>query len=238
VTVPVSLSLAAALTLAGVTPAAPARGEVTVLVRRCVAAYGGPAALARAARSRAEGAATSVVLHPGETGRIVRTYERPGRLRVEIAYPGSPPEVRVLDGGKGWRNGEDAAGPRLDAMVLQAARLDLPALLQASEARLKDGGTDEVGGTKVRVLALEPAPGLAVEAAIDPATGRILRSRGASSAAGMPLAFVTTYSDFRKVDGVLVAMREENWANGTSTGVTTLEKVTFPETLPAGTFRP
>ena len=230
-------ALAVSLTLAAVTPPAPA-GDVGALVQRCVAAYGGKAAIAKAARSRVEGSVTSVVLHPGETGRIVRFYERPGRLRVEIAYGGGPPEVRVIDGARGWRNGEEATGPRLDAMLLQAARLDLPVLLQASQGKLKDGGSAILEGRKVRLLALEPGPGLLVEAAIDPATGRILRSRGASTSGPMPLEFVTTYSKFKLVQGVLVPMREENWANGKSTGVTKVQKVTFPKAFVDGTFRP
>jgi hypothetical protein len=239
--VPVSLAALAALTLLAVTPAGAAKapaGDVAGLVRRCVAAYGGKGGMATAARARAEGTVTSVVLHPGETGRFVRAYGRPGRLRVEIAYPGGPPEVRVLDGGRGWRNGEEAVGPRLEAMILQAARLDLPALLSSWEAKVKDAGTLALDGKALRVLAIEPGPGLVVEAAIDPSTGLILRSRGASTSPGMPLEFVTTYSDFRTVSGVLVPMREENWANGRSTGVTILEKVTFPEALPEATFRP
>lgn len=235
---PVSLAAVASLTLLAATPATPAGEGVGALVRRCVAAYGGKGAMATAARSRAEGTVTSVVLHPGATGRFVRAYDRPGRLRVEIVYPGGAPEVRVLDGGRGWRNGEDAAGPRLDAMILQASRLDLPALLSSREAKVKDAGGLDLDGKRLRVLAIEPAPGLVVEAAIDPATGRILRSRGASSNPGMALEFVTTYSDFEEVQGVLVPRREENWANGRSTGVTILEKVSFPRTLPEGTFRP
>ena len=99
-------------------------------------------------------------------------------------------------------------------------------------------GTIALGGKTLRVLAIEPAPGLVVEAALDPATGRILRSRGASRDPGMPLEFVTTYSDFRKVDGVLVPMHEENFANGRTTGETVLSKVEFPGKLPDGTFRP
>ena len=146
--------------------------------------------------------------------------------------------MRVLDGGRGWRDGEVAAGPRLAAMMLQAARLDLPALLDAWVAKVQDRGTLELGGKTLRVLAVEPAPGLVVEAAIDPATGRILRSRGASTDPAMPLEFVTTYSDFKTVSGVLVPMREENWANGQSTGVTILEEVSFPDGFPEAAFRP
>jgi len=238
---PVSLAALASLTFLAVTPAGAVklpRSDVGALVRRCVAAYGGEGALATAARMRQEGTVTSVILHPGETGRFLRAYGRPGRLRVEIAYPGSEPEVRVLDGGRGWRNGEDAVGPRLDAMILQAVRLDLPALLSARDAKVKDAGTLDLGGKTLRVLAVEPGPGLVVEAAIDPVTGLILRSHGTSASPGMPLEFVTTYSDFRKVSGVLVPMREENWANGQSTGVTIVEKTAFPRSLPEATFRP
>ncbi len=233
----VSLAAAVSLTLAAVAPSARS-GDVAALVQRCVDAYGGKGAVARAARSRVEGTVTSLVLHPGEVGRIVRDYERPGRLRVEIGYPGDPPEVRVVDGGKGWRNGEEATGPRLDAMILQASRLDLPALLRAWQAKVKDGGAGDVDGRKVRLLAIEPAPGLLVEAAIEPRTGRILRSRGASTSGPVPLEFVTTYSEFKTVEGVLVPMREENWANGKSTGVTKIRKVSFPRAFTAGTFRP
>jgi hypothetical protein len=235
VTVPLAAALS--LTLAAVSPATSPTADVAALVRRCVSAYGGDAAIAKMARTQIEGSVTSTVLRPGAIGRIARVYERATRLRVEIAYSSGDGEIRVLDGAKGWRDGQAVEGPRLEAMVLQAARLDLPALLRASH-KVRDGGTAEVGGTKVRLVAVEPSRGLIVEAAIDPATGRILRSRGASTTGPTPLEFVTTYSEFRTVDGVLVPMREENWANGQSTGVTRVEKVVFPEGFPQETFRP
>ena len=178
------------------------------------------------------------LLHPGQPGRIVRAYVRPGKLRVETAWPDGTGEVRVLDGGRGWRDGEEAAGGRLAAMILQAARLDLPALLAAWVAKVEDRGVGEVEGRRVRVLAIAPAPGLVVLAELDVATARVVRSRGSSRDPGMPLAFETTYGDFRQVDGVLVPFRERNWANGNATGETALEKVTFPKGFPEGTFRP
>lgn len=230
-------ALASTFAVAVVTPAGAGPADVAALVRRCVEAYGGKAALAKAARVRQEGSVTSL-LHPGEKGHMLRVYERPGRLRVEIAYPGGGGEVRALAGAHGWRDGEEASGPRLAAMILQAARLDLPALLSAPDAKVASAGTLALGGRSLRVLAIEPAPGLVVEAAIDPATGRILRSRGASRDPAAPIEFVTTYSGFVRVNGVLVAMREENWANGMSTGETVLEKVEFPSALPDGMFGP
>jgi hypothetical protein len=215
----------------------PGHETVPALVRRCVAAYGGKPALLRAAVTLQEGRVTSL-LHPGETGRIARAYVRPGKLRVETGFPGAPGEVRVLDGGKGWRNGEEATGPRLAAMMLQAARMDLPALLSAWVDRVEDRGDGEVEGRKVRVLALQPAPGLVVLADVDVGTARVLRSRGSSVDPGMPLAFETTYGDFRKVEGVLVPFLERNWANGRTTGETTLQTVRFPGRLPDAHFRP
>jgi hypothetical protein len=146
--------------------------------------------------------------------------------------------VRVLDGARGWRGGEEATGPRLDAMVLQAARLDVVALLAVPGTKIVDGGAAFVSGIRVRVLSFEPAPGLTVEAQIDPASGRVLRTRGSSGGPHVPVAFETTYGEFRKVDGVLVAFHEWNWANGKSTGETVLEKVEFPRELPPGTFAP
>jgi hypothetical protein len=90
----------------------------------------------------------------------------------------------------------------------------------------------------VRVLSFEPAPGLTVEAQIDPSSGRVLRTRGSSGGPHVPVAFETTYDDFRKIDGVLVAFHEVNWANGKTTGETVLAKIEFPRELPAGTFAP
>jgi hypothetical protein len=238
-------ALASLLALAVALPAAAAASSVpppgpsattSALVARCVAAYGGKKAVARLARSRTEGRVTSL-LHPGQPGHIMRLYQRSGRLRVEIAFPGAPPEVRVLDGGRGWRFGEEVGGPFLASMILQAARLDLPALLAAWEQKVEDHGTWEHEGKALRVLALEVAPGVTVEAGIDPASGRILRSRGTAGGA-MPVEFVTTYSDFRKVDGVLFAFREGNWANGSTTGETVLEKVELLASVPAEAFRP
>jgi len=228
--VPLALALLAA--------AGPSSGPpVEELVSRCVAAYGGRPALERLARLQELGTVSSNVLHPGAPGRIGRAYQRPGRLRVELDYPGQPPEIRVLDGGRGWRFGEEVRGPALDAMILQAARLDLPGLLAAWEAKVEDRGSLVHEGKRLRVLALEVAPGVVVEAGIDPATGRILRSRGTARGEAA-LEFVTTYSDFRKVEGVLIAFREGNWANGTSTGETRLETVEFPVRFAPEIFRP
>jgi len=232
----VLLSAAALVLLGTAAPshAAPST-EVTALVDRCVAAYGGAAALAGVAAIRQAGTVTSL-LHPGQAGRLQRWAARGGRLRVEIGWNGEP-EVRVVDGQVGWRGGMAVQGPPLAAMMLQAARFDLPLRLREGLARLEDRGVVEHDGRKLRALALEVAPGLVVEAELDPATGRILRSRGATSS-GPAIEFVTTYADFRTVGGLLFAFREGNWANGATTGETVLTAVEPLARPPDGVFRP
>jgi len=205
-------------------PALASEPSAQDLARRCVAAYGGAEAIARVSGFVQEGTVTSL-LHPGMTGRIGRAFRRPGRLRVEISYPDRSGEIRVLDGSEGWRDGAPASGPQLAAMVLHAARLDVPALLAEKGRQLADRGTWQHEGRTLRVLSVEVGPGLWVEVGIDPDTGLILRSRSFTVDPGRAVEFVTSYSEFREVGGVVFAFREGNWANGATTGETVLSRV-------------
>ena len=209
------------------------------LIERSIEAYGGEAALAGAGRMLQEGTVTST-MRSGAAGKIVRLFERPIRLRVEIEYPGSESEVRILDGGRGWRNGSVASGPMYQAMLLQAARLGLPAILLDFQASLQDLGEIERAGVGLRAVGLEFHQGLMVTAEIDPDSGRILRSAGTISGAdGRPaLSFATEYSDFRDVDGVLIPFREVNYAQGRRTGETQLDSVELLQEIPTGSFHP
>jgi hypothetical protein len=204
-----------------------------------VKAYGGAAAIAAASRFVQQGTTTSV-MHPGAPGRIARAYQRPGKLRVEIVWPDGG-EIRIVDGQAGWRDGAVVEGAPLAAMVLQAARLDIPALLSAPGAKVEDHGTWQHEGRTLRVLAVDAAPGMQIEAGIDPDSGRILRSRSAWKVGAGPapaVEFVTTYSDFREVGGALFAHHEGNWANGTTTGETVIARVDLPPAIPEQVFRP
>ena len=212
---------------------------VESLVVLSIDAYGGEVALAGASRMIQTGIVTST-MRSGASGRIVRLYERPVRLRVGIEYPQGESETRILDGGRGWRNGGVASGPMYQAMLLQAARLGLPAILLEFQASLQDLGEIERAGVRLRAVGLEFHQGLTVTAEIEPETGRILRSAGTISGAdGRPaLSFATEYSDFREIDGVLVPFREVNYAQGRRTGETQLDSVEFLQEIPAGSFRP
>jgi len=224
-------ALALALLLAA-PPQAPE--ELERLVERVLQAYGGEAAL-KATPARVEEGSTSSLLHPGEPGRTRRVVGRDGSLRVEVRFGRSPEEVRMLHDGRASRNGADVTGtPPHAAMLLQAARLQLPLLLHEARRRVTDLGLRETGGRPLRVLELALPGGMLLQVGIDMETARILRSAGGLESAG--LQFATEYADFRKVKGILVPFREENFAQGRRTGETVLEKVQVLADPPPGTF--
>ena len=179
------------------------------LVDKVVNAYGGAAAWEKVTSFHETGSVTSK-MRSGK-GQLDRTWQRPDKLRVQIVYP-SHTEVRDVDGDKGTSNGEPAEGMMLDAMRLQAARLALPLLLVQKRSALK-----VVDATHIEVP-LDGAMTLTVE--VD-GSGRIIKSAGKATG----VEFSTTYSDFRTVDGLVFAFREENSAQGMPTGDNEIAKV-------------
>jgi len=232
-------ALCAALALAPLARARPEEPSLSQVLKRALDAYGGLPELQRRNARVEEGRVTSA-MQGGQAGRLSRTFERPRRLRVEIAYPGQEAEVRVLDGARGWRNGIEVSGTvKWAAMVLQAARMDLPRLLAEERVKLVDGGSVKRDGRRLRAVTLPLGEGMTLTAEIDPETGRILRSSGKMDAGpGMALEFATLYSDFRRVEGVLVPFREANFAQGQRTGDTVLRRAEVLRDTPQGSFRP
>ena len=200
-------------------------------------AYGGKAALDNIKAYRMEGTVTSVMRG---SGALVRTFARSDRLKITLDYPNHP-ETRILDGGKGWRSDDKGNmgavdGFLLASMVLQAARSDLPWLLDERRATIKllapmDGG-------RLQGLEIPLGGGLSLTVYADTATGRIVRSSGVLDVPGMKTNFATDYSDFRTVDGVLFSFREANFASNQSTGDTVITRVTVNPALSEKDFRP
>jgi hypothetical protein len=221
--------------------AGPARGASTeiprALSRKIVEAYGGAAALAKVRAVRQTGKVTALV-QGNKTGTVERLLALPDSLRVEIAYPGEPPEVRIHHAGRGLRHGQDVTGtlPHL-AMVLQSARLALPLWIAAGDHDIRYAGRRERESRELEVVVVALPGGLAVTAEIDPGTGRIVRTIGMIPGPdGTPLEFVNTYSDFRSAGGITFAHREENFARGVHTGDTVLERIEVFAKVPAGAF--
>jgi hypothetical protein len=169
---------------------------------------------------------------PRGVAQTLRLFAPPDRLRVEIRYPDSHFEIRVLAGPHAWRDGRPVEGPPRDAMLLQAARLDLPALVLRNRSRLVDLGP-LTGG--LRGIGVPLDGGLQLAVSVDPKTAHIVHSEGQLPG---PLRFATDYRDFRRVNGVLFAFGESNFASGQKTGETTLTKIEVLDEAPPGSFAP
>jgi hypothetical protein len=233
----IALSAVAAPLLALAITAGPAPSKVGPLVDKVIEAYGGKAALEKYPVLVQEG---YVAAHQAaDVGRLMRIYERPRKLRVTISYPGSMAEQRILDGPRGWRDGREVTGtPPQAAMILQAARMELPLSPLGGVDRIVDEGTVDRDGRSLRALTLPLGDGLSVTAEIDPESGRIVRAVTRMPGGVGSLEFVTAFSDFRKVSGTWVPFKEENFVQGRHSGTTELITVEYLVEAPTGAFRP
>jgi hypothetical protein len=217
----------------------PMAQSVEELVEEVIATYGGAEKLASVTAVRQWGQLVSF-RRGGSIARVERTLELPDRLRIEIAYPGEPDEVRILDREFGWRRAAEAPQPLYDSMLLQAARLSVPYILPAVRAELRDQGfSTDREGREIRVLELPLRHDLSLFIEIDSARHLIRRTRGTMLVGRDPvMEFSAEYHEHRMIEGVLVAMREEQFAMGRHIGYTTLDTVEFPDQVPPGSFVP
>ncbi|MEA2164260.1 MAG: hypothetical protein QOK37_2387 [Thermoanaerobaculia bacterium] len=176
--------------------------------------YGGAAAWQKVTTIRESGKVVPA-MRKGD-GAMTRFWQKPDKLRVEIVYP-ERTELRVVDGDHGTNNGKDVAGPGLDAMKLQAARMALPLLLAGKTTSLHDLGVRD----GFRAIEISLSSSLTVTIDIDPKTSHIVRSTGKTT--GMD--FVVDYGDFRRVDGLLFAFSESGTAQGMPTAKTTIDSI-------------
>lgn len=222
---------AAALLSAKVSAAPPP----ATLVSKVLDACGGETAWKNVAAIRQSGRVSSAM--KGE-GNLVREWVRPDKLRITIDYP-SGRERRVVNGLTGSRDGMPVNGPQLDAMILQSARIGLPALLIEHRQDLRDLGPRERSGRTFDVIEIPLSTYMSIEIEIDRPTGHIARSIGHAAVPGSNarLEFMAVYDDYRKADGLLFAFHEENFASGFKTGMTALEKVEVVTTPAAGAKR-
>ena len=139
------------------------------------------------------------------------------RLRLELAYPDHH-ETRYTVGAEGWvgPSGDDlrpAAAPRLQAMRLQTARLDVPVRLLE---RLSDVEWRDPDDRQRHVLRLPIAADLHIDYHIDSASSRIVRVT--MWMVGPPeMEFAAEYGMFHEIEGVLIPFHEVTYAGSSAT---------------------
>jgi hypothetical protein len=219
-------------------PAARAADDAQSFLSFMVDSYGGEAALRKVTSIRQTG---QLVAQRGGLvpGKIERLMQLPDKLRIVIDHPGDLAERRVLVDSNSWRDGKETTLPQHASMVLQTARLRLPLLFFDRKAEVKDMGIVEgEGGAKARGLSLALSEGVGLYLFADPKSGRILQSTNIIELDGQSFEFGTVYEDYRKVDGLLFAFKEEHVAMGRYTGTTTLEKIEFNPPIAPDAFKP
>ena len=199
--------------------------DLEVVIAAVEKAYGGRAAVERLETYRVVGETTSWMR--GETGKVLREYDGPDRLRVEIAYPGRT-EIRVVTGKGVWRGDagglRETEGPMREAVLFQLLRCNPPAVLTRHRERLSDGGEVEQGRRSHQLLILEWSPALTMRYWV----------QGVITAGEVQLVFATSFSDFRTVDGVVFPFAEKNYASGRHVADTKIEQLDlYPDVVEA-----
>lgn len=214
------------LVLAGAMSRTAAAQSPQDLIDRVIAAYGGREALARVTSYEMRGTMTAV--NRGGPVVTVRTFERPGRLRVVIHYP-QQIELRILDGGQGWRGDQrgvvPVSGPLLASMQLQAARAAIPWILDEHRTEARPAPAITVKGYRYEGVEIPLGEGLTLRAYVDSATHYVVKTEALLVTPAMRTGFETMYGEFRVVDGVVFPFWEENFASGAHTGSTTFDSI-------------
>jgi hypothetical protein len=213
--------------------------EVAALITQVLEAYGGAEALDTVRAYTMRG-----IVHPRQRrtpAPVLRVFQRPGQLAVRIDYQDRF-EARVVDQSRGWRSTSqgtptEVTGPLLAAMELQAARAELPWILD----RMHDSAVPipaPSDAPNLLGLELPLGEGLALQVFVDPATHYVVRSVGSLAMGGMATSFGAVYSDHRMVAGVVFPFREETTASGVATAMTVVTEIELNPVLEEGTFHP
>lgn len=196
------------------------------VLERLIASYGGEQNLRKLDNVVQEW--DMVALMSKRHGTDVRHVMVPGQqLQVTLTYP-QKVERRMLagDSGRVSFNGGDpypATEPQRDAMRLQLMRLYSPLVLRDKI----DNVTLTMEG-EYTALTLEEH-GVRADYLVNVEDWRIEKVAGTLSMGGQPMRFLTEYSDFDFVEGVLVHRTENKYAGNVNTAVLSLKKITFEE---------
>jgi hypothetical protein len=135
------------------------------------------------------------------------------------------------------------AGPRVLKRgslrhALRAAPLDAPVRWRELFARAEYVGEEELEGKRIHVVRLVPEKGKSEKRSYDAETGRLVRTEGHAELEGNFMPAVSTYSDYREVDGVLLPHRSGHSIGNLHEVVFRLTTVEHPEELPVSVFEP
>ena len=195
--------------------------SLTNALDHMIAAYGGEANLRKLDSMVQEW--DLLALTRNQQGTDKRSIHLPAQLKVELTYPDKL-ETRILDGNAGYAIFDDrepaaASDMQRSAMQLQLMRFYTPLTLRDRSDALSLSNGDGYLALTLR------EDGLQAEYFVDTKTWHIVKVVGTLAINGATMQFVTEYSEFAKVDGVLVHHRENKFVGHTNTAVLRLRRV-------------
>lgn len=208
--------------------------DVSEVLDQLVTAYGGESNLRKLDQMTQEW--VLVAKMGNRHGTDTRRIRSPGQLRVDLNYPGKS-ETRILDNDKAYvlfdgNNTGEVSAMQRDAMRLQLMRLYSPLMLRD---KIDSVGIKEEAG----MLALSLVEhGVHVFYLVNKENWRIEKVAGSLLFNGREIQFLTEYSDFAFVEGVLVHRKENKYASGMNTAVLNLHQISFDTELDEDIFSP
>jgi len=213
------LTLLLIFSYAGITQAS----EVQTVLDQLINTYGGEKNLRRMDSMIQEWDMTALM--GNRQGTDTRYVRAPDQLRVDLNYP-KKSETRVLNSETAFvlfegTEPKEVSGMQRDAMRLQLMRLYSPLMLRN---KIESVSLTEEGG----LLALSLVEnGVHVHYMINKENWHIEKVAGSLLMNGNEIQFLTEYSDFKVIEGILVHQKENKFAAGMNTAVLQLRKITF-----------
>lgn len=222
------------LCMTALAPAGARADALADVLDRMIATYGGEQNLQKLDSMVQEWELLALMRNQQGTDR--RSIRLAGQLKVELVYPDKL-ETRVLDGDSAYaifgdRDPAPASDMQRGAMRLQLMRFYSPLKLRE---RMDSLGLSD--GDGFVTLTLEEGP-LRTDYVVSTDTWHIVKTVGQIAMGGATMQFVTEYSEFSKVDGVLVHHRENKFVGGMNTAVLRLKRIEVDARIDDEVFAP
>jgi hypothetical protein len=238
----IALSLVAFAKPAGLCAAESPDGAemVATVINKVIDAYGGKDAVANMHTLRVKGAIEAFVLKDRGTYDV---YFKEGRkLRVETKYARSA-EFRVLNGDRGYRGTEalpveEVYGARYYAMVYHYKHLNILSDIVKGAYQVIHVGRTSLHGTTVEIFSFKDREGAVMDVYVDARDFLILKVTGYFLEMKKKIGLSVEFSDFKKVDGLLLPFRVINYAGGRKIAQTVIEKYFLNQDIPDSLFEP
>ena len=191
-------------------------------------------------RPRAKGAVKAFML--GDEGTSNRYFQRPRKLRAELAYKKST-ETRILNGARGWRssNGKpltEVIGPPFLGMVYQYKYLDLPFGFLDNSYTITLLPRETLHGETTDVLLLSDAEGPPMRVYVDAKTHLIARVVGSFSFGSMGTELAAEFFDYRSVEGIRFPFRIVNYGGENKIAETLINEIRLNQEMRDTLFQP